>query len=200
MSKVSEIVSGKKEEFVTRLMIATQLFAEKFYSGKTQDWGQVTSDTAKNAEKLFNDPKDAAYSNSTFAATIKALTGEDIKLRRPEAVAYSVGVVVVPVAPAYGERTDDGYELGKAYLCVNESSGGYFRNENNASDRRIVLSKSRTEAAGNQIHLMSRLSDEVRPATEEEIVALVDALFEIKALTLLHSLESELARYDAFIK
>lgn len=193
MSKVSEIVEGRKAEFVTRILIATQLFAEKHFAGREITWGKVTTEAAINAEKLFNDPTNDAYGSSTFRSTIQALTGEEIQLRAPWAVNYSVGVAVVPVAPLYGERTKDGYELDKAYLCVNESSGGKFRNADNASARM-------TNGSSNAVGLMSRLSDEVRPATEEEIAALVDSLFEIKALTLMHDLEPELARYDAFIK
>lgn len=193
MTKVSSLVEGHKEGFVTRLMIATQLFAEKFYAGREIVWGKVTTDAAKNAERLFNDPNDAAYGSISLRATIEALTGEKIQLRQPWTVEYRVGVVVVPVAPLYGKRDDDGYDLGKAYLCVNESSGGKFRNADNAAARM-------TTGKSNAVGLMSRISDEVRPATEEEIAALVDSLFEIKALTLLHDLEPELARYDAFIK
>jgi hypothetical protein len=193
MSKVSEIVDSKKGEFVTRIMIATALFAEKFYNGRENDWGKVTSDWAKTGEAQFNDPTSGVYGSFTFAATIKALTGEDIKMRAPQAVAYSVGVAVVPTAPLYGKRSDDGYDLGKAYLCTNETSGGKFRNGENVTARM-------TNGQHNAVGLMSRISDEVRPATEEEIVALVDALFESKALSLLHDLEAELSRYDAFIK
>lgn len=192
MSKISDIVNGRKDEFTTRLLIATALFAEKFYAGRENDWGKVTSDVAKNGEAQFNDPESGVYGSSSFAATIKALTGEDIKLRAPQAVVFQVGVVVVPVAPAYGKRTEDGYELDKAYLCVNETSGGKFRNAETAAARM-------SNGSHNQIGVMSRLSDEVRPATEEEIVALADALLGIKGLTLMHDLEPELARYDAFI-
>lgn len=193
MSKVSEIVSGRKEEFVTRLLIATQLFAEKFYAGRETTWGKVTSDAAKNAEKLFNDPTNPGFGSIALMSTIEALTGEKIQRRNPWSVEFTVGVVVVPTAPAYGERSNDGYELDKAYLCVNESTGGRFRNADNAAARM-------TNGKSNQVGIMSHLSDEVRPATEEEIAALVDSLFEIKALTLLHDLEPELRRYDAFIK
>jgi hypothetical protein len=192
MSVVSEITNAKKGEFVTRIMIATALFAEKFYNGRDNDWGKVTSDAAKSAELQFNDPQSGVCGSTQFAATIKALTGEDIKLRAPQAVTYSVGVAVVPVAPAYGERSKDGYELGQPYLCVNETSGGKFRNRTNAAAKM-------TNGSHNAVGLMSRISDEVRPATEEEIVTPVDGPFETKALSLLHDLEAELSRYDAFI-
>jgi hypothetical protein len=192
MSKIQTIVEGRKEGFLTRVLIATALFAEKFYAGKSNNWGLVTSDAAKAAEAQFNDPDSGVFGSATFAATIKAMTGEAIQLRAPSSVQYSVGVVVVPVAPTYGKRTDDGYELGKAYLCTNESSGGKFRNADN-------IGAKMTNGSRNQIGLMSRISDEVRPATEEEITALVNELFTDKALSLLHDLEYELARYDAFI-
>jgi hypothetical protein len=192
MSKVTDIVNGRKEEFLTRVLIATQLFTEKFYTGRDISWNIVTSEAAKAAEAQFNDPESGVYGSTQFAATIKALTGESLQLRAPHAVKYQVGVVVVPVAPAYGKRTDDGYELGKAYLCVNETSGGKFRNAENAAAKM-------TNGKSNAVGIMSPLSDEVRPATEEEISALVDALFELKALSLLHDLEPELSRYDAFI-
>lgn len=191
MSKVSDLVNGRKEEFATRIKIATALFTEQFYAGREVTWGKVTSEVAKRAEAQFNDPNE--LTGMQFAATIKALTGEEIKLRSPWALSFRVGVAVVPVVPLYGERTQDGYEIGKAYLCTNETSGGKFRNVDNAAVRM-------TNGKSNRVGLMSPLSDEVRPATEEEIDALVDGLFEIKALSLLHDLEPELARYDAFIK
>lgn len=192
MSKVSEIVSGRKEEFTLRIKIATALFAEKFYAGREITWGIVTNEAARNAEALLNG-NEYVGDRAAFTATIKALTGETIQMRAPWAVDYQVGVAVVPVAPLYGTRTEDGYELGQAYLCTNETSGGKFRNAGNAAARM-------TTGKSNGVGLMSRLSDEVRPATEEEIDALVDALFEVKALSLLHDLEPELHRYDAFIK
>ncbi len=193
MSKIADIVGLKKGEFITRLLIATALFEEKYFAGRENDWGKVTTDPAKKAEAQYNDPTDPGYRNASFAATIKAITGEEIKMRQPRTVEFSVGVCVVPVAPLYGSRSDDGYEPGKAYLCTNESSGGKFRNADNVAAKM-------TNGKSNQVGIMSHLSDEVRPATETEIAALVDALFEVKALTLLQDLEPELHRYDAFIK
>lgn len=193
MSKISDVIGGKRDEFILRITIATALFSEKFYAGQENDWGKVTSDEGKRAEAQFNDPESGVYGSTQFANTIKAMTGEELKLRMPRALTYQVGVAVVPVAPVYGKRTEDGYALDKVYLCTNETSGGKFRNAETAVARM-------TTGSHNQVGLMSRLSDEVRPATEEEIVALVDSLLAVKGLTLMHDLEPELARYDAFIK
>ncbi len=205
MSKIDTILSTKKDAFLTRILIATQLFAERFYAAQSTDWGKVEGDVAVKAEAQFNDPNSGVYGSTQFAATIKALTGQDIKLRNPRAVSYQVGVAVVPVAPVHGERTDDGYQVGSAYLCTNESSGGKFRNASNldATGIRTTRGGVRTgDADGNTWHVMSPLSDEVRPATEEEIVALVNGLLsaEGKGLTMLQNLEAELSRYDHFIK
>jgi hypothetical protein len=186
----TDVVAGTRDKFISRLLIATKLFAEKYFIQPATE--PLKSETAKNAEAMFNDPASGVYGSAHFAAIIKAQTGEDIKMRNPNAVTYQVGVCVVPVDPQYGERSHDGYEVGKAYVCVNETSGGKFRNADNAA------AKS-TNGKSNQLGVMSPMSDEVRPATQEEIVKLADELLAVRGLTLLQDLEPELSRYDHFL-
>lgn len=203
MSKVQSVIDGQKDRFITLAVLATQLFNEQFYAGKPEDnWGKVTTDAAKRAEAQLNDPE--SFVGHDFIATIKALTGEEIHLRQPRTVSYRVGVCVVPVAPFYGERTDDGYALGKAYICTNETSGGKFRNADNIDEKGVRTASHgvRTgDSDRNQWKLMSTLHDEVRPANESEIASLLEGLLEVKGLSFLTSVLPDLeARYAYLLK
>lgn len=202
MSKINDVIGNSVERFTLLITIATQLFAEKFYAGRSVTWGAVTGDVAINAEKAFNDPTNGSFNSAVFQSTVEVLTGQKIQRRNPWMVDYAVGIVVVPTAPLYGNRTDDGYAVGASYLCTNESSGGKFRGVDNIASRMGKSTKGGTrtgDASFNEVGLMTHISDEVRPATEEEISTLVTALLEVKGLTLLQDLLPDLeTRYGHF--
>lgn len=185
-----DLLAEARNLTVSRALIATDLFAGKFYAtSKEAAVPAPTTDAAKRAEAMFNDPKSTVYGDAKFAALTKALTNEDIRFTRNSNRTVEFvqpGVVVVPVTPVYGERADDGYGDGGPVFVTNRTNGK-GRNTSNL-DKRI-----------NDVQPLSRNSSDWRPATQEEIEPLVDALLTKYGVKFLTDMNGEFETIDELL-
>lgn len=185
------LAAKARNTLVTRFLAATDLFNGKYYTTVKGDaTPKPTSEAALRAEAMYNDPESAVYGSKTFAALIKATTGEDLRFvsdtsRRVEF--NSCGVVVVPVEPEYGKRADDGYELGLPVAVTNRSNGK-GRNSKNLGTRI------------NDVAPLSTNSAHWRVATQSEIEGIVDELIAHGGLKFLKDMSGEFDEIDAILK
>lgn len=184
---VNKVLQNKVQRIITLAALATNQHATE---RGNWSWKPLEDPKLAQLETNLNDPTHKLYGQFGVLTGIRALyalDGKDVPAFRDISdipmVSLSYGAVLVPTAPVIGgipaeydaEKTKNAYTLGQPVFCVST-----WRKSENANQRGRGVNTATVALA--EIPFLPRRADLTRPATDEEITALVTALVEARGV------------------
>jgi hypothetical protein len=184
---MSQIVNGilteQKDRIIKLVALATNQHATE---RGTWTWKPQEDPKLATLEASLNDPNHDLFGNFdvlTGVRALYALEGKNVPDIRETSdiplIVLGYGVALVPTTPVLGgipveydaEKTKNAYTIGSPVLCVST-----WRKSENANQRGRGVATAKV--ALGDLPFLPRRADLTRPATDEEITALVDGLIE----------------------
>jgi hypothetical protein len=169
---LADLVAAEKATILNKAILRTGYMSEVFFpAAKASD---LSKEAQAYNDNIFDNPKHELAGDRKAAAIWAALQGiETPKFTQTTAknVKVSRAAVIVPVNSKFYEWPKDGeIKADTAYICVNQGEMAFV------------------DAEGNKAHFGNLTTVNVRPATEDEMEALVDGLLKVRPVRIIKSL------------
>jgi hypothetical protein len=180
--KLAEIKRSEKDVILAKATLRTEMFAEKFYPPTKPD---TRSDAVKALEaNVFDNPKHPLYGNTQavqILATMQDIPAEEQKFQHRKndaALEFARAVVVVPVNSPWYEWPEKGdIKPNTTYIVTHQGKG------------------AAKDAECNKVFLKG-YGYQFRPATEAEMVAVIDGLMAVQPAKFIKNLGDALEGVD----
>lgn len=177
---LKDLVKSESDNILQKAILRTALFAEKFYPAPAADTrDQIVKDYEAN---FYDNPKAAQYGNDDAADVFMALKGiSEYELNTTDnlSVDFARAVCIVPQnTPHFEWPEDDEVKVGKTYICIHQGNGAFM------------------DADGNRVHISPSYGLGFRPATDDEMKAVIAGLMATRPASFINNLGDALVNVD----